>query len=180
MTELETRRLRLRPFRGEDIDHLAGLYADADVAAFTKLGRLTRAEAEATLEGYLADWRDNGFGIYAAFLRSSGEFAGECGLFSLQSSDDPALRYAFHKRFWGRGLATEAADAVLDRAFRRLGLTRVLSFVEGPNEASHRVTQKLGLRIERVAQGSKGELHVYAVTAERWAARRRRAASRPG
>ena len=43
--ELETQRLRLRPYRRDDIDRLAGLYADPDVTAFTKLGRLTRAEA---------------------------------------------------------------------------------------------------------------------------------------
>ena len=169
--ELETRRLRLRPYRRDDIDRLAALYGDADVAAFTKLGRLTRAQAEATLEEYLATWRGKDFGVHAASLKSSGEFAGECGLFVLESRDDPALRYAFHTRFWGRGLASEAARAVLDDAFGRLGLTRVLCFVEGTNDASHRIAKKLGFDLERVVQISKGELYAYAMTAEQWVGR---------
>ena len=171
MTELETQRLRLRPYRCDDIDRLAALYADPDVTAFTKLGRLTRAQAEATLEDYLATWRGQDFGVHAALLKSSGEFAGECGLFVSERGDDLALRYAFHKRHWGQGLATEAARAVIDDAFDRLALTRLLSFVEGPNEASHRVVKKLGFNLERIVQISKGELYAYAMTAELWAGR---------
>ena len=171
-SQLETSRLSLRAYTPLDIDHLAALYADPDVTAFTKLGRLTRAQAEATLAGYLADWRDKPFGMCAAVLKASGEFTGECGLFWLERSDEPALRYAFHKRFWGRGLAGEAASAVIDHAFRLLGLERLVSYVEAPNEASHRVMGKLGLKAERIAQTPKGALHVYVVTAERWLDRR--------
>lgn len=167
--ELESHRLCLRPYRSDDIDRLAALHIDPDVAAFTKLGQLTRAQSEATLKGYLATWRDRDIGIHAAKLKSSGEFAGECGLFVRKGGGDLALRYAFHKRFWGHGLATEAAQAVLDDAFSRVGLTRVLSFVEGSNHASHRVTKKLGFDVQRVTEISKGALYAYAVTAEQWA-----------
>jgi len=182
MVELQTQRLRLRSYRRGDIDRLAALYGDPDVAAFTKLGRLTRAQAEATLEDYLATWRGRNFGVHAASLKTSGEFAGECGLFVLENRDDPALRYAFHKQFWGQGLASEAARVVLDDAFGRLGLRRVLSFVEGTNDASHRVVKKLGFDLERIVPIPKGELHAYAMTAERWTERRRyssRAQDRP-
>ncbi len=170
--ELETSRLRLRAYTREDLDHLAALYADPEVTAFTKLGSLTRAEAEATLEGYLADWRNRVFGMCAAFLKDSGEFAGECGFFVLERSGELALRYAFHKRFWGQGLAGEAAHGVIDHGFGRLGLERIVSFVEAPNKASHRVMQKLGLSVERIERLPKVELHVYAVTADEWLGRR--------
>lgn len=166
--ELETQRLRLRPYRRDDIDRLAALYADPDVTALTKHGRLTRTGAESTLEEYLATWRDKDFGLHAVRLKPGGEFAGECGLFVSERGRDPALRYAFHKRFWGQGLATEAARTVLDDAFERLGVSRVLSFVEGPNDASHRVAKKLGFDLERIVEISKGELYAYAVTAEIW------------
>ena len=169
--ELETPRLRLRPYRREDIDLLAALYADPEVTAFTKLGSLTRAQAEATLDDYLADWRARVFGMCAVFLRSSGEFAGECGFFVLERTGELALRYAFHRRFWGQGLAREAAHAVLDHAFQRLGLTRVVSFVEAPNRASHRVMQKLGFAVERVERLPEVELHLYAATADEWLGR---------
>jgi RimJ/RimL family protein N-acetyltransferase len=170
--ELETSRLRLRAYSREDLDLLAALYADPEVTAFTKLGSLSRAAAEATLDGYLADWRERVFGMCAVFLKARGEFAGECGFFVLERSGELALRYAFHKRFWGQGLASEAAHGVIDHAFRRLGIECIVSFVEAPNKASHRVMQKLGLCVERIERLPKVELHVYAVTADRWLGRR--------
>jgi ribosomal-protein-alanine N-acetyltransferase len=166
--ELETPRLRLRAYTREDLDLLAALYADPDVTAFTKLGSLTRAEAAATLDGYLTDWRVGVFGMCAVFLKAGGEFAGECGFFVLERTGELALRYALHKRFWGQGLASEAAQGVIDHAFRRLGLARIVSFVEARNEASHRVMQKLGFTVERIERLPKVELHVYAVTADEW------------
>jgi len=166
--EIETARLRLRPYRRDDIDHLAALYADPEVAAYTKLGCLDRGQAEATLEGYLRDWHDAGSGMFAAVLKADASYAGECGLFTLRRSGERALRYAFHKHLWGRGLAGEAVAGVLDHVFGRLGLERLVSFVEAPNEASHRVMRKLGLTVERVARTPKVELHVYAVTADQW------------
>ena len=51
MQRLETPRLTLRPYRAEDLDNLAGLYGDPEVARFTKLGRLDRAQSQATLDG---------------------------------------------------------------------------------------------------------------------------------
>ena len=101
MIGLNTQRLRLRPYRRDDIDHLAALYADPDVTAFTKLGQLTRAHAEAALDGHLASWRDEKFGIFGAFLDVDGKFVGECGLFATNGGGDLALRYALHNRFWG-------------------------------------------------------------------------------
>ena len=163
-------RLRLQPYRRDDMDRLAALYGDPDVTAFTKLGQLTRVQAEAALEGHLAAWCDENFGISGAFLDVGGEFVGECGLFATDGGGDLALRYALHRRFWGRGLATEAARAVIDDGFGRLGLARVLSFVEGPNDASHRVAEKLRFNVQRGGQTSKGEL--YTMTVEQWAMRR--------
>lgn len=171
--EIETSRLRLRAYGPRDIDHLSALYADPEVAAYTKLGCLDRRQAEATLAGYLGDWRDAGSGMFAAFLKADASFAGECGLFTLKSTGERALRYAIHKRLWGCGLASEAVAGVLDHAFGRLGLERLVSLVEAPNQASHRVMQKLGLTVERVAHTPKVELHVYAVTAGQWLGRRR-------
>jgi RimJ/RimL family protein N-acetyltransferase len=79
----------------------------------------------------------------AVVLKARGEFAGEGGFFVLDRIGELALRYAFHKRFWGQGLASEAAHSVIDHGFRRLGL-------------------------ERIERLPKVELHVYAVTPEKW------------
>lgn len=170
MTELETARLNLRPYRAGDIELLAALYSDPEVTRHTKLGRLNRAQCEATLAEYLRTWRAKGFGMRAAFLRPGGAFVGECGLFTLPGLGDPALRYAFLRAHWGQGLATEAARATLDHALGAATLERVLSFVEEPNESSHRIMTKLGLRLEKTSIHGDIKLYRYAMSRSDWSA----------
>jgi RimJ/RimL family protein N-acetyltransferase len=51
---------------------------------------------------------------------------------------------------WGRGIATEAADALVDFGFRELGLSRIYAQVLAGNDASCRVLEKLGMLSEGV------------------------------
>jgi RimJ/RimL family protein N-acetyltransferase len=53
--------------------------------------------------------------------------------------------------YWGNGLATEAAQAVMDYGFGTLGLQRIVAVVHPENRASLRVLQKLGMTFERMA-----------------------------
>ena len=168
MQRLETPRLTLRPYRAEDLDNLAGLYGDPEVSRFTKLGRLDRAQSQATLDGYLEHWRDKGYGIYAVHLKENGAFAGEGGFFTLQDWNETALRYALHKRHWGGGLATELAGALIGHAFATLGFARLVSVVERDNAASHHIMAKLGLTLERRVRVPKTEICVYALSRAAW------------
>ncbi len=168
--EIETERLRLRPYGAGDLDLLAGMYADEAVTAFTLLGRHTRAEAKETLDGYLRTWRDVGYGMRAAFRKHDGAFVGECGLFIRSATGETALRYALLPRCWGLGLATEAVRATLDDAFAAKGLPRVDAVVQVENAASRRVMEKLGIGTVRTARGRHGDLLIYTLTREEWLA----------
>jgi ribosomal-protein-alanine N-acetyltransferase len=63
-----------------------------------------------------------------------------------------ALGYVISPLCWGRGLATEAARAVVDHGFSDecLGLNRIEAQVRVENAASARVLEKVGLRREAV------------------------------
>jgi len=63
-------------------------------------------------------------------------------------SREVELGYLLAKRYWGLGLATEAAIAVRDHAFENLGLTRVVCQVHPGNIASQRVAEKCGMKRE--------------------------------
>ncbi len=145
---LQTTRLTLRPYTADDQNLLADLYADTDVTATTKLGQLNNQQADVILQEYLATWRKTKFGMYAGFLRSTEEYVGEAGLFDLENCEHLALRYVIHKRHWGQGLAFEAAAAVTGHVFQQ-GHGRILTFVEGPNQASHQIVLKLGFTMEK-------------------------------
>jgi len=107
-----------------------------------------RPVADQTVVGVLAaraaDFARADHGLWVLELRD-GTFAGTCGLRRLAARRDVELLYSIAPALWGRGLATEAAAACLRLAFERLALPRVLGAVDGPNVASRRVLEKLGM-----------------------------------
>jgi len=72
---------------------------------------------------------------------------GWCGLDHRdQTKAAPVLFYLLKASYWGKGLATEAAKAVLGYAFGELALARVDSAAAFENTASKRVMEKIGMR----------------------------------
>ena len=59
----------------------------------------------------------------------------------------PELGWRLARSAWGRGLATEAASAARDDAFKRLALPELISIIHPENERSKRVAVKLGMRM---------------------------------
>jgi RimJ/RimL family protein N-acetyltransferase len=51
---------------------------------------------------------------------------------------------------WNEGIATEAAAAARDLAFRRFGLTRLVAIIHPDHFASRRVAEKIGMHSERI------------------------------
>lgn len=167
MRDLETKRLKMRACRDDDVDLMAPMYADPDVTAFTKLGCQTRDQTKTILEEYLATWRERRFGIRAMFRKRDLAYVGECGLFVL-SNGDAALRYALLRRFWGQGLATEAVEATINDAFTAIPLDRVMSIVQTRNPASVAVMERVGWRVVRTGQEGDIDLLIYERTRAEW------------
>ena len=76
---------------------------------------------------------------------------GLIGFCGCQFGDDgrAELLYGLTAAWWGQGLATECAGAVLDHLFGPLGLTEVMALTDAPNTASARVMERLGMTFER-------------------------------
>jgi RimJ/RimL family protein N-acetyltransferase len=92
-----------------------------------------------------------GLGFWAAIEKSSGAFLGWFCLrpHSEDGIGNVGLGYRLRRTAWGKGYATEGARALLDRAFRELGVRRVFATTYGENLASQRVMEKAGLRFVR-------------------------------
>lgn len=116
--------------------------------AIRKYGVLDADAARTEVQGMLGHWATNGFGMWVVEEKTSREFAGECGLRWLEDASDVELSYGLYPRFWGRGIATEAASATLGFAVDVLGLERVVALSRGDNVKSHRVLEKLGMVLE--------------------------------
>jgi [ribosomal protein S5]-alanine N-acetyltransferase len=98
-----------------------------------------------------------GWGLWAVRSDENTPLVGVCGLRSSETADDGVeLLYSLDPAWWGLGLATEAAAAVLEYAFGTLHLPRVLATTDDGNHASVRVLRRLGMRAaERMTVGER-------------------------
>jgi ribosomal-protein-alanine N-acetyltransferase len=92
-----------------------------------------------------------GYGLFGVVLRGTGELIGDCGLVwqELDGREELEVGYHFHRDYWGKGYAPEAAKACIDFAFANAGADRVISLIRPENLASRRVAEKNGLRVVR-------------------------------
>ena len=142
MTFIETPRLRLRPWNDADATALFELARDPRIGTLCGWKPYESIDdAHEALSTFLAA-PDS----YAVTLASTGEIVGSIAL--RIDRDSPEARvadigYWIGASYWGNGYATEAGRAIIERA-RELGVsTIILKYFDG-NDASRRVSEKLG------------------------------------
>jgi ribosomal-protein-alanine N-acetyltransferase len=145
---IATARLRLRPWRDEDLPAFAALNADPRVMEhFPRT--LGRAESDAMVGRIRGHFAAHGFGLWAAEAPGRAAFIGFVGLavprFEARFTPCVEIGWRLAAAHWGRGYATEAAAAVLDHAFGPLGLAEVVAFTVPANLRSRRVMERLGM-----------------------------------
>jgi RimJ/RimL family protein N-acetyltransferase len=114
-------------------------------------GILTRAESDEKFDRYVATFEQYGFCRWAIEAPNSG-FLGYAGLMPVDSSHPLGahidIGWRLIRSAWGNGYATEAAAAVLEDAFLRVGLSEVVGYAEPDNFRSQAVMIRLGMRRE--------------------------------
>ena len=162
--ELRTERLRLRPFSLSDVDDVLEYGSDPEWAAFYE-HPYDRAEAEDMVaRAVVTSWDEHPW--FAIEL--DGKVIGTA-LLSLERRDIANLGYDVARPHWGKGFAPEAARAVVDWAFREMGLSKVAAFTNPRNRQSWRVMEKLGMTREGLMRrGQRGDLAAYGLLREDW------------
>ena len=148
MKILETNRLILRRLVPEDIDALFALYSDPEIRRYFPEGMLTYEETKEELEWFLNGHPEHPeLGLWATIHKETGQFIGRCGLlpWKIEEQDEVEIAYMIAKEFQGQGLATEAASAILQYGFEKLGLSRLICLVDPKNIASQKVAQHIGM-----------------------------------
>lgn len=145
---IETERLRLRRWESRDREPFGRMNSDLRVMQFFP-APLTRTESNTMVDRVEAHFRAHGFGLYAVELRQGQEFIGFAGLsvpaFQARFTPSVEVGWRLAAEHWGRGLATEAARAVVSHAFGSLGLDSLVSFTVPANVRSRRVMEKIGM-----------------------------------
>ena len=149
MTEsLTTGRLLLRRWRDADRQPFQKLNADPQVMEFMPR-QLSPEDSDAMIVRIEQHFDRHGFGLFAAELIAEKTFIGFIGL-SVPAFDAPfmpavEIGWRLAAGYWGQGLATEGARAVVRHAFETAGLTSLVSFTVPQNLRSRRVMEKLGM-----------------------------------
>jgi RimJ/RimL family protein N-acetyltransferase len=146
MDILETDRLILRPWQASDRAPFARMNADPRVMEFMP-SLLSLEESNLLVDRIKAHFREHGFGLFAAELRKDHGFAGFIGLSipSFRAPFTPGIEIGWRlaANYWGQGLATEGARAVVRYAFEGLRIEHLVSFALPGNIRSRRVMVKL-------------------------------------
>ncbi len=142
---LETARLILRVPRREDFDRYAELLADERAARYIG-GQLSRAAAWRRFLQMPGAWMVQGFAMFSVIDKANGRWLGQLGPWKPEGWPGNEIGWSFHPDAWGRGYATEAAEAAIDWAFDALGWTNVIHCIDPANVSSQRLAQRLGSR----------------------------------
>jgi [ribosomal protein S5]-alanine N-acetyltransferase len=161
--ELETQRLVLREFQQQDAQVLAPILADPQVMKFSPTGVLSLSQTQEKIEGFIDSYRELGFGKWAVILKKNRQLIGYCGVAvdCIDGKDEKELGYRLDSRFWGQGLATEAATTAIRHGFAQFKFPYILGIVEQANTASVRVLQKIGMCYDRETIFDEIRMDVY-------------------
>src|SRR5262245_61569405 len=110
----------------------------------------------AEIEGSVRRFAEGGLGIFLGVERNGDRPIGFTGFRPFREPPVLELLYGLYPAFWGRGLATEMARAMLTLAFDRHGLDVVDTAVDAPNTASVRVLERLGFSVVAESPGAFG------------------------
>lgn len=164
---LETNRLFLRHYVPNDVDSLFAFYSDPDVVKYIPDAPRTYEETKEELE-----WFMNGhpkfpeLGLWATIHKETGEFIGRCGLipWTINEQNEVEVAFALSKPYWGQGLATEIAQALVHYGFEHLQLSRLICLIDEANHASINVATKIGMTFEREGRDDLGPFLIYSMS----------------
>lgn len=149
MTILRTNRLALRPLLPDDAEDYAAMRFHPDVARWLPPAPGAQQEsdrvvaARATIDRFAASWQERRLAPWGIFLDA--KLVGHGGLNYVAEFDAVEVLWALHPEAWGKGYATEVAEAALDYGFGTLDLGSIFAITLESNTASQAVMKRIGL-----------------------------------
>lgn len=167
---LETERLILREMTPDDYDALYAVLADRSIMQYYPYA-FDEARVRGWIERNRRRYAEDGFGLWAVCLKTTGEMIGDCGL-TLQTIDGqvlPEIGYHIRKDQQRRGYAREAAAAVRDWAFANTPYQALYSYCKHTNAPSYRTAEAIGMRFLKTYPDPANEVtHVSVLTKGDW------------
>ncbi len=157
-TRFETERLLVRPFDVPDAEQLHRILSQEEVMRYLPDEVKSPEETGSILTWLIECYQKNTSErivklTLAVVWKEDRRLIGWCGLGPVEfSPQEIEIYYGFSKDCWNRGIATEAAKAVLDFGFKATKVDRIAALVRPENAASARVIEKIGLVYEKTVE----------------------------
>lgn len=141
----ETPRLVIREFQPEELEIYLNHFTDERVTEH--IPKRSRDERIAIFNIALSQYADiKTCGIWGIFDVYNSNFIGSCLLRPFNGDDAiMELGYSLDRKYWGRGLATEMARAIIAHGFTDPAVKEIVAVTTFGNEASQRVLEKAGM-----------------------------------
>ena len=168
---LETERLILDTWQVSDRIAFQPIATDVEVMRYITGGiPWTDQQVRSFVDRQVKLYEERGFCRWKLLAKPAGEMIGLCGPGFWRDDPDPEIGWWLARRYWGRGLATEAARAALRDALERARLERIVSIARPENTASIRIMEKLGLERDSEFESDGVRLIRYRIDRARYTA----------
>lgn len=146
---IETKRLYLKNYEDTQFyfDNLCSLLCDKETMLFWEKP-LELPAVENWLFRAIDSYRAHGISRLAVFRKQDDFYIGDCGLMYTQVNGEFCwdIGYIIHAKFWGKGYAPEASQAVMDYGLKMLALPEIYANMPAYHLASKRVAEKIGMQ----------------------------------
>ncbi len=167
---IETERLILREYSFDDFNALFEIVSDPETMQHYP-APFDEQRTKQWIAWNLDNYKKYGFGLWAAVLKVSGEFIGDCGI-TMQNIDNemlPEIGYHIHKKYWRRGFAKEAARTVRDWGFQNTQYDTIYSCMKYTNVGSYSTAIANGMKkVKEYPDEKNGISYAYAIEREEW------------
>lgn len=177
--QLETARLRMRDFVAEDWPAVQAYQSDPLYLRYNHWTERTEADVRNFVEMFIDHQRAHPRTKFqlALVLKAEGRLVGNCDIrIENVEQREASIGYELDSRYWGQGLATEAAQRIVRFGFEPLKLHRIWAQCVAVNVGSAHVLHKIGMKQEgglREKEWIKGEWHdhlLFAILDHEWRA----------
>ncbi len=160
---LETQRCWLSASQEADARAIMALSTDADVRRFLG-GPLSADRARVRADGIVSGRAGGKYWVVCLHENPVRACIGLVHVGPHHDGQDDELAYEFSKEVWGRGIAFEAVQAVINSAFSALGYSRLVSETQVKNLASRRLLERVGMQPEKMLTRFGEDQILYAIS----------------
>ncbi|TDL82771.1 GNAT family N-acetyltransferase [Peribacillus frigoritolerans] len=168
---IETKRLILREVTLDDAEDIYSYLSDQDVVKHMGLDPCQTVEDAWNEIKWYQSIYEEGIGIrWGITLKDSDKMIGSCGFLNMAAKHYRAeAGFELSKDYWGKGIASEALEAVVKYGYKHLQLERIEALIEPANLPSQKLVEKLGFRREGLLRhyeytcGKFDDLYMYSV-----------------